>query len=65
VKKTKYSGMSIGGTDRMPESSIMLLTRRGSTSPRFGVSRLSFGKGSGLIMSLRYCGMKEGPTGPH
>jgi hypothetical protein len=49
----------------MPGSFAALLTRRGSTPMRLGGSHLSLGKGSGLVMSLKFRGMREGPTGLH
>jgi hypothetical protein len=65
VKKTEYSGMSRGGTSRMPKSSITLLSRRGSTRMGLGGSHLSPIKGSGLVMLLKSCGTEEGLVGPH
>jgi hypothetical protein len=49
----------------MPESSIVLLTRSGSTPMRLGGSHPSRGRGSGLFMSLKYRGTEEGPMGLH
>jgi hypothetical protein len=49
----------------MPRSSAPLLTGRGNTLTRHGGSHLSPRKGSDLVMSLKSCGMGEGPTSPH
>jgi hypothetical protein len=65
VKKIEYSRMSRGETGRMPKSSTVLLTGRGSTPTRPGGSHPPPGKGSGLVMSLKSRGMEEGPMGPH
>jgi hypothetical protein len=65
VKKTEYSRMSRGGTGGMPESFGVLLTGRGSTLTRSEGAQLSFGKESGLVLSLKSCGTEEGPTGLH
>jgi hypothetical protein len=65
MKKVEYSRVSRGGTGGVPGSSVALLTGRGSAPTRSGGSHPSPGKGSGLVMSLKSRGTREGPTGPY
>jgi hypothetical protein len=46
-------------------SPVALLTGRGSAPTRFEGSDPSSGRGSGLTMLLKSCGMREGPTSSH
>jgi hypothetical protein len=65
MKKTEYSLVSRGGTGRVHGSSAALLTSRGSAPTMYGGSCPSPRRGFSLAMSLKYCRMREGPTGLH
>jgi hypothetical protein len=57
--------MSRGRIGGIPRSSVALLYGSGSSLLRPRGSHPSLGEGSDQVMSLKSCGMGEGPTGPH
>ena len=63
MKKVEYSRLSRGGPSGVPGSFIVLLTGRGSALMSSRGSH--FRGGSGLAISLKSLGMRQGPTGLH
>ena len=65
MKDIEYSMMSIGRTVGMLGLSTTLFSIRGSLLLRPRGSHLDPGEGSNMVMSLKYCWVGEGPTGPY
>jgi hypothetical protein len=65
MKEVEYSWLSRGGPGGVYGFPVVLLTSRGSAPKRSRGSHPSPGRGYGLGMSLKSCGMRQGPMGPH
>ena len=64
MKKDEYSRLSRRGSSGAPRSFAVLIGR-GTALTRSGGSHPSHGSGYGMAMSIKYCGTREGPMGPH